>query len=113
MPKGKCIIKMLVNIQIPMNSQCKTEFFLFAYEYKNIWPKDGQPTYFIEERSSYSKLCIHTSYLPHFSLSLNTIYFTSITQKAHRTYKRVLQGADVGILWSNVVEETVERGGNP
>ena len=29
--------------------------------------------------------------------NLNTIYFTSITQKAHGTYKRILEGADVGV----------------
>ena len=29
--------------------------------------------------------------------SLNVIYFTSITQKAPTTYKRVLEGADVGV----------------
>ena len=40
---------------------------------------------------------------------LNTIYLTSITQKAH---KRVLEGADVGILWSYMVEETGEPGEN-
>ena len=28
---------------------------------------------------------------------LNTIYFISSAQKAHRTYKRVLEGTDVGI----------------
>ena len=39
---------------------------------------------------------------------LNTIYLTSITQKAQRTYRRVLEGADVGVLWSYVVEETEE-----
>ena len=31
---------------------------------------------------------------------LNTINFTSITQKVNRTYKRVLEGAVVGVLWS-------------
>ena len=44
--------------------------------------------------------------------SLNTIYLTSITQKAQRTYRRVLEGADVGVLWSSVVEETAEPGEN-
>ena len=29
--------------------------------------------------------------------------FTSITQKAQRTYKRVLEGTDVGVVWSNMV----------
>ena len=43
---------------------------------------------------------------------LNTIYLTSITQKAQRTYKRVLEGADVDVLWSYVVEETGEPGEN-
>ena len=41
-----------------------------------------------------------------------TIYLTSITQKAQRTYRRVLEGADVGVLWSYVVEETGEPGEN-
>ena len=44
--------------------------------------------------------------------NLNTIYLTSITQKAQRTYKRVLEDADVGVLWSYVVEETGEPGEN-
>ena len=44
--------------------------------------------------------------------TLNFIYFTSITQKAHWTYIRVLEGADVGVMWSNVVEETGEPGEN-
>ena len=35
---------------------------------------------------------------------LNFIYFTLITQEAHRTYIRVLEG----VMWSNVVEETGE-----
>ena len=44
------------------------------------------------------------------------IYLTSITQKAHRTYKRVLEGADVGVLWPYVwkklehLEETTHIG---
>ena len=46
------------------------------------------------------------------SLSLNTIYLTLITQKAQRTYKRVLEGTDVGVLWSYMVEETGEPGEN-
>ena len=41
--------------------------------------------------------------------ALNTIYLTSITQKAQRTYRRVLKGADVGLLWSYMVEETGEN----
>ena len=43
---------------------------------------------------------------------LNTICLTSIRQKAQRTYKRVLEGADVGYLRSYVVEETGEPGEN-
>ena len=35
---------------------------------------------------------------------LNFIYFTSNTQKAHGTYIRDLEGADVGVMWSNVTE---------
>ena len=45
------------------------------------------------------------------AITLLTI-FISITQKAHRTYKRVLEGVNVGILWSYVVEETGVPGGN-
>ena len=41
----------------------------------------------------------------------NTIYLTSITQKALRTYRRVLEGADVGVLWSSWWK-TGEPGGN-
>ena len=33
---------------------------------------------------------------------INTINFTSITQKVNRTYKPVLEGAVVGVLWSSV-----------
>ena len=44
--------------------------------------------------------------------SLNTIYFTPMTPKAHRTCRRVLEGADVGILWSYVVQETEAPRGN-
>ena len=36
---------------------------------------------------------------------------TSISQKAQRTSIRVLEGADVGVLWSYVVEETGLHGG--
>ena len=39
-------------------------------------------------------------------VKLNTIYFTLIKQKAHRTYKHILEGAYVFVLWSGVVEET-------
>ena len=38
-------------------------------------------------------------------LQLNTI-FTVITQKTHATFRHILKGADVGILWSYMVEET-------
>ena len=41
-------------------------------------------------------------------LSLNIIYFTSIAQKVHGNYKHVLEGADVGNFWSNMVQETGE-----
>ena len=41
--------------------------------------------------------------------SLNTIYLTLNTQKAQRTYRHVLEGADVGVLWSYVVEEPGEN----
>ena len=46
---------------------------------------------------------------------LNTIYFTLITQKAHKTYRRLLGSTDVGILWSYAVEETgvLERNHRP
>ena len=44
--------------------------------------------------------------------SISFIYFTSITQKARWTYIRVLEGADVGVKWSNVAEETGEPGEN-
>ena len=40
--------------------------------------------------------------------SLNFIYFISFTQNAHGISVRVLKGADVGAMWSNVVEETGE-----
>ena len=37
-----------------------------------------------------------------------SIYFTCITQKAHTTSsKRILEGKDVGVLWSYVVEEGI------
>ena len=36
-------------------------------------------------------------------------YFALITQTAHRAYKHVLLGADAGILWSCVVEESTRR----
>ena len=45
-------------------------------------------------------------------LSLNFVNSTSITQKAHGTYIHVLEGADVGVLWSNVTEGTGEPGEN-
>ena len=38
--------------------------------------------------------------------SINIIYFTSIIQKPKATYKYILEGLDVGVMWSNVVEET-------
>ena len=44
--------------------------------------------------------------------SLNTIYLILITQKAQNTYRHVLEGADVGVLWSYVVEKTGEPGEN-
>ena len=44
--------------------------------------------------------------------SLNNIYYTSIIQKAQRTYRHVLEGTDVGVLWSYVMEETGEHGEN-
>ena len=44
--------------------------------------------------------------------SLNTIYLTSITKKAQITFRRVLNCADVGVLWSYVVEVTGDPGEN-
>ena len=35
-------------------------------------------------------------------LFINTTKFTSITQKVNRTYKRVLDGAVLGVLWSSI-----------
>ena len=35
---------------------------------------------------------------------------SSITQKDQGTYRRVLEGADVRVMWSNVMEETEEPG---
>ena len=40
------------------------------------------------------------------------IYFTLITQKAHRTYKHVIKGEDAGVLWSYMVEGIGVHGGN-
>ena len=57
-----------------------------------------QPSYMYRARSPFK--------------SLNTIYLASITRKAQRTYIRVLEGADVGVLWSYLVEETGEPGVN-
>ena len=53
-----------------------------------------------------------TEIKPKLAMNLNTIYFTSITQKAHRTNERVLEGAYVGMLWSDVMEETGVPGEN-
>ena len=39
---------------------------------------------------------------------LNTIYFTSITQKAHITHTRILGGVEVGVLLSYMVEDMVD-----
>ena len=44
--------------------------------------------------------------------SIDTIYLTSIKQKAQRTYRRALEGAGVCVLWSYMVEETGEAGEN-
>ena len=41
--------------------------------------------------------------------SLNFIYFPSITQKAHGTYINILEGTGVGLMWTNLVEETGEH----
>ena len=43
---------------------------------------------------------------------LNFICFTSIIKKANGTYICVLEGMHVGVMWSNVVEETGEPGEN-
>ena len=43
-------------------------------------------------------------FLRHLNISSNTINFTSITQKTPRTYRRVLEGTGVGVLWSYVEE---------
>ena len=53
------------------------------------------------------------------NLSLNTFHFTSIIQKAHGTYKRVLEGTDVGVcgltLWKKQknLEKTTNLGRAP
>ena len=44
--------------------------------------------------------------------SFNTIYFTSIIQTAQRTCRHVLEGTNVGILLSYMVEETAVPSGN-
>ena len=67
--------------------------------------------------ASYTRLYSHFLHVRDVCLmqglkSLNTIYLTLITQKAQRTYKCILEGADVGVLWSYVVEETGEPGEN-
>ena len=38
------------------------------------------------------------------------MYFTSITKKAHLTYKNILEGTDLGVMLSKVVEETETPG---
>ena len=43
---------------------------------------------------------------------INIIYFTLIIQKAQGTYVCVLEGIDVGVMWSDVVDETREPGEN-
>ena len=40
-----------------------------------------------------------------FQKKFKNFFFTTITQKAHKTYS-ALEGADVGVLWSYMVEET-------
>ena len=47
-----------------------------------------------------------------FKKSLKTFFFTTITQKAHKTYS-ALEGADVGVLWSYMVEATGVPEGKP
>ena len=44
--------------------------------------------------------------------SLNIIYFTSIIQALNELINVFLKGVDVGVLWSNLVEETVKPGKN-
>ena len=45
-----------------------------------------------------------------FKFKLYLFYFNYT--ESSLTYLRVLQGADVGVMWSNVVEETGEPGEN-
>ena len=45
--------------------------------------------------------------------SLDTIYLTSITQKAERTYIRVLEGADVGAFCGHTWWRKPENRGKP
>ena len=46
-------------------------------------------------------------------LKFKNFHFTSITQKAHGIYIPVLEGADVAVIWSNVIEETGDPKGKP
>ena len=60
-------------------------------------------------------MLLHRHVLPHRHMLLHKklkLYFISITQKAHGTYICVLDGADVGVMRSKVVEETGEPGEN-
>ena len=41
-------------------------------------------------------------------LTKTTIFFTSITQKFHEIYKRVLEGANDMVCGLNMAEETAE-----
>ena len=38
---------------------------------------------------------------------LSFINFNSITQKCHGSYIRVVGGEDVGVMWTNIVEQTI------
>ena len=40
------------------------------------------------------------------------LFYFDYTKKSHRTYTRVLEGANVGVLWHYVVEETDLPGEN-
>ena len=42
----------------------------------------------------------------------NYLFYFDYPEKAHRTYEHILKGGDVGMLLSNVVEETRVRRGN-
>ena len=85
----------------------------YFYRAKELRGKDSTMRVTSKMNKNFMHSVIHTQKHEHATIGILKPYFcTLITQKAHRIYKHILEGADVGVIWLYIVEETRVPGEN-